>query len=328
MKLCLFLDRGERRGVNLEQRYHANPATQRDLNGDEFSLSNEAQVHSAPVSASPALLKVHQELCEIDTSFGQLDDCSIFAALDRAGVLAHRFAGVDNIEHALAQPPAIGRARLRGECVQRFAGQNRRYSYSWRHVIDREKNLLLDISDPFMSEEKWRSVPADFCASASPVQDYLRQMLSQTQACHDRGNHESAAQHLRELAGFQNAFELGPHSEYLRLRAWIQSRRGFLDGILALNELAQLQPMTLSFVNDYVCSYRYQGLMPPRRLSRGSNADASFLLGDAIALTGPSCHFLNIRVISCCVTAVLKKHSALCALPVNPGDEKAPFLMQ
>jgi len=58
----------------------------------------------------------------------------------------------------------------------------------------------------------------------------------------------------------------GPYSEYLRLRAWVQSRRGFLDGISALDELAESEMMDFSLVNAYACAYRYQGLTPPQEM--------------------------------------------------------------
>jgi proteasome accessory factor A len=265
MKLGLFLRHSERRGLGLQHWHHMDPASQQRVDDDEFALSNEeAAACKKPEAASPAVRKVHQELCEIDTRFGQLGDNGIFAALNRAGVLSHQFAGVDNIEHAVANPPAIGRARLRGQCVQRFKGQNNRYSCSWRNVVDLKRNLLLDLSEPFVSEEKWQPAPPGFHDPRSGIEGHLRRMLSQARTLHDRGDHESAATILRQMEGFQPAFALeGSHSEYLRLQAWIQSRRGFLDGINALDELAQSELMNFSLANSYVCAYRYQGLIPP-----------------------------------------------------------------
>src|ERR1039458_4471812 len=125
------------------------------LNG-QFRLTADAPASRTPAAGAPEILTAHQELCEIDTRFGQLGGSGLFAALDRAGVLGHHLAGVDNIEHAVSNPPAIGRARLRSQCVKRFAGKNSRFSCSWSNVIDKEKNLFLDLSDPFISEEKWQ----------------------------------------------------------------------------------------------------------------------------------------------------------------------------
>ena len=293
MKFCLFVDRTERRGLDPELWHHTHPATQNDPNDDELPPAKEARGPKPRATAAPGVLKIHQELCEIDTRFGQIGGNGLFDTLDRAGVLKHHFAGVDNIEHAMANPPAIGRARLRGQCVQRFAGHNRRYSCSWRYVVDHEKELLLDISDPFISREKWQAVPEGFRESGNPVHDQLRPMLGQARIQHDRGNHESAAHHLCELEGFQHMLGSELRSEYLRLLAWVQSRRGFLDGILALDELAGSQPPTFRLVNDYVCAYRYQGLVPPRGIEEWIKRGHTFLTSEGTSSDGPALPFLD-----------------------------------
>lgn len=278
MKLGLFLDRVERRGLSPDHWHHACPPGKQDNpQGDELPLSEETRASDTSASVSPEVLQVHQELCEIDTRFGQLGANGLFATLDRAGVLGHHFAGVDNIEHAMANPPAIGRARLRGRCVQRFKHQNLRYACSWRNVLDREKKLLLDLSEPFTSEEKWQAAPAALRDSDNSIQSRLRLRLSEARRCHDRGDHEAGAALLHALEVFQNALEPESHTEYLRLRAWIQSRRGFLDGIDALDALAQSESMNLSLVNAYVCAYRYQGLIPPRAIEGWIRRGREFL---------------------------------------------------
>jgi proteasome accessory factor A len=106
-------------------------------------------------------LALRQELFEIDTRFGQLGDKGIFAAMDRAGVLAQHVPGVDNLEYAIANPPAVGRARVRGECIRRFAGNNDRYVCDWQEVCDRQARRVLDLSDPFETEERWQDLPKD-----------------------------------------------------------------------------------------------------------------------------------------------------------------------
>ena len=63
--------------------------------------------------------------------------------------------GVDNIEHAIANPPALGRARLRGECVRRFHAQPGDYFCDWTGVWDVRNRRYLDLSHPLAAEEKW-----------------------------------------------------------------------------------------------------------------------------------------------------------------------------
>ena len=249
IKLCLFVDRAERRGVPWEPWA---PGT----DPEPFRPGP-----APPLSSD--LCALHQELCEIDTRFGQLGNDGLFSALDRAGVLTQRFPGVDNIEHAVAHPPAIGRARLRGECVRRLAGQSSRYACSWRGVWDRQKNLFLDLSDPFATTERWQEMPRTLREFPPSIHDHVRNLLAQVLAFHDRGNYETAATALGDLEGLEAVFEPGERYEYQRLLAWIQCRRGFQDGIPALDILARSQPLTFSLINDYVCAYRYQGLKPP-----------------------------------------------------------------
>lgn len=100
-------------------------------------------------------------LLEIDTRFGQLGDDGIFGAMDRAGVLTHSLAGIDNIDHAINNPPSEGRARVRGEWIQRLAGNNGRYTCGWSMIFDHTAGRQLDLSDPFLTKGQWQEIPAD-----------------------------------------------------------------------------------------------------------------------------------------------------------------------
>jgi hypothetical protein len=104
------------------------------------------------------LLKLRQELFEIDWRFGQIGEGSLFAQLDCTGVLDHRFPGVDNIEHAVGHPPDFGRAKLRGEVIRRVAHVRDRFSADWKGVFDLDSWVMLDLNDPFASEEHWRNI--------------------------------------------------------------------------------------------------------------------------------------------------------------------------
>jgi hypothetical protein len=59
----------------------------------------------------------------------------------------------------MANPPAVGRGRLRGEAVRRLAGNNGRYRCDWRGVWDDGLRRVLDLSDPFAVEEQWQDLP-------------------------------------------------------------------------------------------------------------------------------------------------------------------------
>jgi hypothetical protein len=92
---------------------------------------------------------------EIDTRFGQLGPKGIFETLDLADALNHRVSGVDNIEQAMTEPPPSGRARIRGQVIQRLAGAGHAQC-DWQSIVDRQQAQVLDLSDPFTSEESWR----------------------------------------------------------------------------------------------------------------------------------------------------------------------------
>jgi proteasome accessory factor A len=102
------------------------------------------------------VLGSRQKFFEIDTRFGQIGPKGIFESLDLAGVLQHRVSGVDNIEHAMAEPPAVGRGRIRGRVIQRLAGAGNARC-DWQNIIDYSEGRMLNLSDPFASEESWSS---------------------------------------------------------------------------------------------------------------------------------------------------------------------------
>jgi hypothetical protein len=98
------------------------------------------------------LLNHRQSFLELDWRFGQLGPNGIFQMLDEAGVLNHRISGMDNIEQAITEAPGNGRAHVRGKVIQRLAGTGN-LQCDWQSIIDFDKGQVLDLSDPFMSEE-------------------------------------------------------------------------------------------------------------------------------------------------------------------------------
>lgn len=102
------------------------------------------------------ILHCGQRFFEIDTRFGQVGPKGIFDQLDGAGVLNHRVSGVDNIEQAVTEPPATGRARIRGQAIQRLAGAGDSRC-DWQSIVNFQERQILDLSDPFCREESWRA---------------------------------------------------------------------------------------------------------------------------------------------------------------------------
>jgi hypothetical protein len=68
--------------------------------------------------------------------------------------LNHRIGERDSIEDAVTQPPATGRAQLRGRVIQRLAASGNARC-DWQCVIDYSSGQVLDLSNPFASRESW-----------------------------------------------------------------------------------------------------------------------------------------------------------------------------
>ena len=182
IKYQIFQARIEKRGFTWETLRHWSTATdllRRCLDvapGDQsrtklscrFLLDPKGPLHGIVEQLTPYLaqrgidwkqvddyLRLRLELFEIDMRFGQLGPDGLFNSLDRAGALQHRFPGVDNIEHAMACPPATGRAKLRGEFIRRTGASEGRYSCDWAAIYDNQEDRMLDLRDPWTSDEKW-----------------------------------------------------------------------------------------------------------------------------------------------------------------------------
>jgi len=196
IKLVLYRERARRRGISWEQlpawnSYLADLASVLGRQQPTLDAVCELPLDELKRMASqyglcalelPAFLELRDELFELDTRFGQLGAGGVFAALDRAGVLHHRFPGVDNIAHAMVSPPASGRARVRGACVQRLAAHPDEYSCTWDQIVDNRRNRRLDLSDPFVAGEAWEDL-----RKAGPAEtEYARDMAARLRTLRER----------------------------------------------------------------------------------------------------------------------------------------------
>jgi len=103
------------------------------------------------------LLNARQRFHEIDTRFGQLGPKGIFQSLDAAGVLNHRINNDENNPTAMSEPPAMGRARIRGQAIRRLAAERAAWRCDWQYIIHSSDGRMLDLSNPFATEETWSS---------------------------------------------------------------------------------------------------------------------------------------------------------------------------
>jgi hypothetical protein len=104
-------------------------------------------------------LLMRDELFEADFRFSQIGKQSIFASLDRRGLLDHQLPGGSKVEEALEQPPKGGRARLRGQVISRLSGGASTCWCDWSRIFDQDSGNILDLSDPFEEKEHWNPAP-------------------------------------------------------------------------------------------------------------------------------------------------------------------------
>jgi hypothetical protein len=186
------------------------------------------------------LLRSREEFFAIDTRFGQIGAEGIFESLEMAGVLDHHVEGVDRIEEAMTEPPAVGRARIRGEVIQRLAGKDKAQA-DWANVVNFHDGQALDLSDPFAREEVWE--PLDqyeirerqmslrfdgFFESGSsagesrPHDQYSRR--EEAFNCYQAGNYAGAEALLRPLV--EEGFEVASNRCHLARSLMLMDRGG------------------------------------------------------------------------------------------------------
>jgi len=209
-----------------------------------------------------AVLALRRELFEIDTRFGQLGGQGIFAELDRAGVLEHHVDGVDNIEHAIANPPATGRALLRGRCVRQFHSRGPEYRCDWRGVWDFREGRFLDLSDPLTTQENWIDVSDERAGDDESFPRFLTTVLRQAFSYYRRGHFGEAHGLLERIRPVHDLFDFRSQLDFLRLSAWVAARRGLLDGERYLDQLPESRRESLWGILDYVSVFRFRGLAP------------------------------------------------------------------
>jgi proteasome accessory factor A len=178
IKLRLFQDRARRHGIPFERfpflnsmvrrlsaALAATPGRGKDIRisllpGPESPIPEEAARIRLVLAQSglawsdlEKFLKVRDEFYQIDTRFGQLGPRGIFEELDRCGAVDHRVAGIDGVDEAMRNPPAVGRAAIRGEVIRRMSGQMKA-GCEWQGIVG-EDGRSLDLSDPFADQEVW-----------------------------------------------------------------------------------------------------------------------------------------------------------------------------
>jgi proteasome accessory factor A len=242
IKLSLYRKHAARRGIAWETLPHRGHAAA-TLHGKETTKADIEAV--GPYLAErglarndlPAFVRLRRELFELDTRFGQLDDAGVFSTLDRAGVLAHRTAEPSEVDRAVEEPPAVGRARVRGAEVRRLSGRPGRYSCDWRGIWDHDEQRAIDLTDPFAKRANWKEwvPPEEHLSLRSPLFAHLNELHGRAMTLYGEWRHEEAARLFLEAERAARA--AGNRQEFHKALFW---RATVLHGMGRLAEAETL----------------------------------------------------------------------------------------
>ena len=132
------------------------------------ALTSYVESHSLSWDLLRPVINLRRELFELDFRFGQIGENGLFEQLERSGVLTHRAPGVENIEEAVTQPPAEGRARVRGEYIRTCVDPENHMCF-WDSICDIKGCRKLDLSNPFVRQPKWKPLEEKEAVSRDPI---------------------------------------------------------------------------------------------------------------------------------------------------------------
>ena len=103
------------------------------------------------ISDLPNFAALRDELFEVDIRFGDIGADSLFASLQREGVIAGGTVGTEAVARAAAEPPPGGRAALRASWIRHLHPKGDDYACDWTGIRHRSSGVWLDLRDPFGS---------------------------------------------------------------------------------------------------------------------------------------------------------------------------------
>lgn len=165
IKLSIFKARARNHGVDWEllpvwnRLFDSHQWMTPSLRADAASLVQDLRSRGqSPAEGCDSFRALRSELCEIDTRFSQLGPEGLFTAMDEAGVLDHRVIDAHQVARAVQSAPAVGRARLRAEQIQRLSSRRDSLKCNWHRIIDQPRGRVLDLSDPFKeTDDGWKT---------------------------------------------------------------------------------------------------------------------------------------------------------------------------
>ncbi|HEV7403707.1 MAG TPA: proteasome accessory factor PafA2 family protein [Chthoniobacteraceae bacterium] len=220
------------------------------------------------------LLRLRAEVAEIFTRYGELGAEGLFGQLDRAGVLRHRVAALEEtvLARAREEPPADTRAQLRGALVRELGAPAARgqLQVNWSRITDTGRGRRVEMADPFATRMRWKNLPPPVkpAESMPSINADLHQVvdgeLNEVIRLYDRGGMEEAAQFLAHVRPLLPLVEL--HGLPAKFHLWdarVRCRLGNDDAAAALCRSFGNAPATFGQTVDFACIHRFAGLTPP-----------------------------------------------------------------
>lgn len=197
------------------------------------------------------------ELALLDHSYHEF--CtpeSVFACLEREELLNHRVAPLVSPggEPQPFVPETNTRSTARARFIREHAGQDN-LLVNWSLVDDVTSRRRQRLDDPFAHGfEAWEALPRT--RSSEGLAEHMEGLLSLATRFFRLGEYDRAA----ETLAMAPPDPLMPR-HWMRLRAWVQARRGHTDAEQWLRPLPARRS-DLCTVNDYCFVFRFRGLLP------------------------------------------------------------------
>jgi hypothetical protein len=200
--------------------------------------------------------ELYHKLAMLDLVYHRLGSDQPFAEVHRRARLvdspAAGTAPAAAIREVVERLPT--RAAARARLVAEYSGQGSSRC-GWTEFRRLQPPAKIDLGNPLSPD-----LPPWLPLNGDPPPP--GELVAQASHAYDHGDYELARQLLDAVAGRRAVLPASERRAFLCLSAWVQSRRGYLDGVVSLDEIAQGHRMNFQLINDYACVYRFQGLTP------------------------------------------------------------------
>jgi len=119
--------------------------------GERMRTAITLDHHDLSMSDLPRFVALRNELFEIDIRFGDIGPDSLFATLERDGVIAAGAVGTEAVARAMTEPPSGSRAALRASWIRHLHPERVGHTCDWTGIRHSASDWRLDLSDPFGS---------------------------------------------------------------------------------------------------------------------------------------------------------------------------------